>query len=139
MLNPKKVYKLDFSKWRCGNYYTWPYRLGKGPTFLLNKQGFMCCLGQFSEQEGIARSVLLGRVTPRSIPKEEIPAESLRQSVLFAGNSIYDHLLRKAVNINDDKEIKNIAGKFLALRKLFISHGCDIEIANNPFDGLERL
>lgn len=39
------TYTLDTSKWRCGGSVP---SLGKGDTFLLNHEGYMCCLGQFS-------------------------------------------------------------------------------------------
>lgn len=55
-----KTLTLDLKKWRCGGDYgvKGESSLGRGETELLNKQGCMCCLGQFAEQAGINRKDL---------------------------------------------------------------------------------
>lgn len=56
---PDTIYTLDLSKWRCGdNSPNDDCRLGDGETKMLNKHGFMCCLGQFAEQRGYGEACL---------------------------------------------------------------------------------
>lgn len=59
-MNTPKEYTLDCARWRCGedlgfgNVQQIDNSLGRGETALLNKEGYMCCLGQFAEQAGVA-------------------------------------------------------------------------------------
>ena len=48
---------LDCKTWRSGGDSV--NRLGDGPTYMLNYLGEMCCLGQFCEQLGVDRELLL--------------------------------------------------------------------------------
>lgn len=45
----KTTFTIDRSKWRCGGNIE---PRGKGPTQMLNQEGYMCCLGQIGRQLG---------------------------------------------------------------------------------------
>ena len=57
----QKKFIIDRSKWRCGgNLSDGGTNLrGEGITYLLNNQGFMCCLGQVAKQCGVDEYDLL--------------------------------------------------------------------------------
>jgi hypothetical protein len=78
METPKKLI-LDYSKWICGE--GGEHQLGKGGVALLNNDGFMCCLGQWSIQCGAKEEEILNFGEPQEI-KPLIP--------LFAETEIYE-------------------------------------------------
>lgn len=53
---------IDRSKWRTGHWSV--NRTGKGSTRLLNKGGYMCCLGFRCHQMGIPKKDLLDKGAP---------------------------------------------------------------------------
>jgi hypothetical protein len=54
---------IDRSKWRTGN--DGEHQTGKGDTRLINKQGYMCCLGFYMRDlANIDKNVLLNEATP---------------------------------------------------------------------------
>ena len=68
-------FALHLKKWRCGRGTNERYvegetdlstvtSLGTGSSCLLNSNGYMCCLGQFAEQAGVPRYVLLNTFVP---------------------------------------------------------------------------
>lgn len=57
---------IDRSKWRTGGDMP-GNRTGKSDTQLLNKQGFMCCLGFRCNQMGIPKKHLLDQATPENL------------------------------------------------------------------------
>jgi len=57
---------IDRSKWRTGSEK--PSATGKGPTLLLNDEGFMCCLGFFCINKGLTRQLIRGTGEPSDIP-----------------------------------------------------------------------
>lgn len=58
---PKTLY-LDIKTWRSGG--SGKNRVGCGTTTLLNKEGYMCCLGQFCKQVGLKDDDILMRSSP---------------------------------------------------------------------------
>ncbi len=54
---------IDRSKWRSGGF-TGINETGKGTTFLLNEEGYMCCLGFRCHQMGIPKKDLLDKGAP---------------------------------------------------------------------------
>lgn len=56
---------IDRSKWRTGEGGL--NETGKGDTMLLNKQGFMCCLGFRCNQMGIPKKHLLNKGMPEEL------------------------------------------------------------------------
>ena len=67
-------YQLDVSKWRCGNESEPNSFFGKGDTAMLNHEGYMCCLGQFAKQKGVAEHLLLDEATPECANSNYDPA-----------------------------------------------------------------
>ena len=62
------IYELDVSKWKSGNEHLDPDNVwGVGITALLNDDGYMCCLGQFALQKGVAPETLLNKDDPNDI------------------------------------------------------------------------
>jgi hypothetical protein len=96
----KKDYLIiDRSRWRTGGLYNGKNQTGFGGTFLLNSEGFMCCLGFRCHQMGIPKKDLLDKQTPLSIATDwDIP--DLIDS--YGKNSAFT---AKAVKINDDNSL----------------------------------
>lgn len=63
-----KVLKINRSKWRTGKDSK--HSKGIGDTELLNNEGFMCCLGFLSLQEGIPKEKILEVSTPYELGQE---------------------------------------------------------------------
>lgn len=57
-----KTLTLDYSTWRCGE--KGEHQVGKGKTALLNIEGYMCCLGQWSLELGATKEEMIGRGEP---------------------------------------------------------------------------
>ena len=133
---------LDYSKWRCGGGECRSENveniLGEGPTQLLNKQGFMCCLGQFSTQ-------LEPSVTPLQLFEEGQPSGlevliPILNYINDSGGSDYEgqwetfrdtDLTNDAISINDDI-LTTPLEKIDLLKKLFAKAHCEIEVINLP-------
>ena len=62
---------INRAKWRTGE--GGETQTGKGDTQLLNKQGYMCCLGFRCQQMGVPRKLLLEEGTPGCIRGWDIP------------------------------------------------------------------
>lgn len=119
-----KTLILDESKWRCGDYHASPEnRRGEGLTLLLNQNGEMCCLGQFSLQllpklsEAEIRNVGTPRHTERRIP---LLTRSNKE-----GGLVNTKLAQQAMIINDDPDT-TVTKKVSLLRKLFNKKGYKI-------------
>ena len=85
---------INRPKWRTGG--TEGDRTGKGSTALLNKEGYMCCLGFRCEQMGIPKENLFDRANPFELSdKWDIP--DLLNDI---GNQT--PFTREAIRINDN-------------------------------------
>lgn len=112
---------LDKSKWRCGgDTAREDCKLGEGPTFLVNDEGFMCCLGQFSLQinRNLRETDMLGIAEPDGVHE---PIENLND------DGFNSSLACDAIEINDDGDT-TIDEKIVALRELFSTHNYEIEV-----------
>lgn len=115
-MNPKEL-TLDVSKWRCGG--KGQNKLGKGITFLLNYEGFSCCLGQWGGQLGISDEYLLNVGEPIDFD------EAVDVPDLFNNNSF----VSDAIEINDDK--KTTPGeKITLLTNLCEQSGIKLNVIN---------
>lgn len=92
------ILKIDRSKWRTGGNWG-KHRTGEGDTELLNKEGYMCCLGFRCNQLGVPKKDLLGVSSPRETKWEVIP-DLLDDLTYF--NTIF---CQDAMSINDDKNL----------------------------------
>ena len=82
---------IDRSKWRRGD-------TGSGDTQLLNKEGYMCCLGFCALAAGLTEEQIINRATPRQVPVRgewELFWQALN------GLSVSTKLTREAVYLND--------------------------------------
>ena len=114
-----KTLILDEAKWRCGNNADEANRRGTGGTRLLNREGYMCCLGQFSKQlnKKVTDELLLDAGKPYEI--------YLHIPLLLKKNGTNSDLSREAMKINDDTDT-TVTEKVKALRKLFAEKGFKI-------------
>jgi hypothetical protein len=115
----KKQLFIDYSKWRFGSDRE--NKLGRGDTALLNSQGFMCCLGQFSLQLGCSKEEIKGEAEPGWIHKE-IPVLTTKKKA----NTLFSN---KAMEINDDDNTTP-EEKIAALKTLLKKKGIKLIIKN---------
>ena len=124
-----KTLTLDCKKWICGNNsQIKDNTLGKGAVRLLNNEGYMCCLGQFSCQMNskVTKKNLLGVGSP-SYLREPIRGLSYKET-----GCIFDtNLSTEAMAINDDEDT-SIPEKVSSLKKLFKTKGYNIKVINLP-------
>lgn len=90
------ILKINRAKWRSGG--SSDNKTGRGETKLLNRGGYMCCLGFRCIQLGIPKSTLLMKPTPEETGWEVIPDLITKdgRDNLFCNN---------AIDINDDVSI----------------------------------
>jgi hypothetical protein len=115
---------VERSKWRSGGD-NGKHQVGKGFTFLENKEGFMCCLGFCAKQLGYRNIVSLGEPEDIELSSDESNAIldfHNNEHGRYYSNSI---LSKKAIFINDDDEI-NQKEREKQLRELFKKHGHQI-------------
>lgn len=129
MNKPEKLI-LDYSKWRCGG--DGPNKLGEGYTELLNKFGFMCCLGLFESQCGIPNDQLLKKDEPMDV-ETVIPLFAIQRyepDEDYHGR-INTKLSLEAIGINDDPETTP-EEKIELLTNLLAKEGIQLEVINKP-------
>jgi len=106
---PKKL-TLDVSIWRCGQHpvcdelvtdHNISTCAGDGSTQLLNKEGYMCCLGQFAHQAGDLKEQLLSKSYPEDL-NEEFSVEGLVNPFHFGNKRNATLFNAQATVINDD-------------------------------------
>ena len=123
-----KTLILDYSKWRSGLDATKrSCKTGRGPTYLRNEQGYMCCLGQFSLQ-------LAPKLTKKDLTRVSMPSELAIPIPLFLHRSeenTNNSLATEAATINDDMSI-TVEDKIVSLKKLFLAAGFKIRVINRP-------
>lgn len=121
---------LDYKIWRCGGCETYRSNLvGEGYTSLLNSKGYMCCLGQFCQQAGVVKHLLLHKIYPSYLhftPK------------LFASTGHDTNLAVRAAEINDNEYITT-AERVVKLQKLFMEYDRTIVLKNFPKDILQQI
>lgn len=128
---------IDRGKWRtgsCGRDQT-----GKGDTALLNKEGYMCCLGFCMVASKVAKKNLLGVSAPGSCLIQDaidpnkarrssgVRALTQKSSLTKFKNSIFAH---NAMDINDSVE-STPEEKEQQLLKLFKDSVFDIEFTGS--------
>lgn len=137
---------LDYNKWRCGGDSTITKyddgsnssfttidntnKLGEGDTKLLNDQGYMCCLGQFSLQLNTTISSL--NISGFGEPGE-IEDDILLLTSDYGDGDGYScrntSLSDEAMTINDDSSTTP-EEKIVLLQELFAKADCEIEVIN---------
>lgn len=116
-MNPKEL-TLDVSKWRCGG--RGGNQIGKGETYLLNKEGFSCCLGQWGTQLGMGSEDMFEIGEPI-----DLPCLYSDKPDLFNNNNF----VADAIAVNDD--IKTTPGeKITLLTNLCEQNGIKLNVIN---------
>ena len=99
------------AKWRCGARLSGPniYSHGRGPTCLLNKEGFMCCLGSRCLVEGFSEAEIQNIDEPAElyVPEDHKPWALLARSDDILSEWVNTTFASKAIDINDNAAISN--------------------------------
>jgi hypothetical protein len=109
---------IDRSKWRTGAYGE-IYKTGKGVTSLLNRNGYMCCLGFRCHQMGIPKKDLLNCTTPSGLSNDWDIPDLLDKHF----NSDFTTI---AMDINDSLNL-NIKEREKRIKKHFTTIGITVE------------
>lgn len=117
---PKKL-TLDVSKWRSGGASV--NMIGDGCTLLLNKEGYMCCLGQFCLQAGCTKEEVLERLGPRSLNFPVVGLSYKNRKRVEVTN-----FANVAMQINDSSF--TVSSRISRLRKLCQEYGYELEVIN---------
>lgn len=126
-----KTLTLNYAVWRAGSGYDiFPHKnmIGKGRTRLLNKYGFMCCLGQFSLQCGFTKDEILNLSKPCELRKQMLGFNVNCHSEFGSTNT---ELSNRLMEINDDiyttwqQKLKLIS---IALKE----HDYELNVINTP-------
>ena len=128
----KQTFTIDCNTWRCGD--NGKYKLGEGNTALLNKEGYMCCLGQIALQLDVHEADLLGVGEPDQLDIDiellTIRYNSDEEELSIIANS---ELSSDAMRINDSTE-STVSQKMKELKELFNDNGYGLEFINIPAD-----
>ena len=89
---------IKLSKWRCGDYGF--DSMGEGKTFLLNNQGYKCCLGFACQQIGY-KGLIRGMEQPSSITKS-LDKLNVKINRSYFKNSDFSE---SAIRINDSEDM----------------------------------
>ncbi len=119
-----KVITIDRSKWRTGR--EGPNSSGVGRTSLLNKEGYMCCLGFFCLQRGIEEVYLGGIYTPYSIN----PLLFNKIPELLFGSDMNSDFTWDAMSVNDN-DLLTREDRENKLIELFKEEGITLEFVGN--------
>lgn len=133
---PKELV-LDYKTWVCGDGAQGDKSTshGKGTSALLNKEGCMCCLGQFSFQAGVAKKDLLGYADGTSLV---LSVTAIHIPTLSRKDGQETKFSNDAIEINDTG-YTSIASKAKALKKLCSKHKRKLTFKNFPKRILEEI
>lgn len=127
----ERVLTIDRSKWRKGGEN---FDHVQGLTKLLNKEGYMCCLGFDALASGIPREVILGRDTPADIVNEtehHVPDDyEITRLCSTHGMPDNSQAVNAAMDANDEYKISEKTRE-ARVRKALIDLGWDdVEFIN---------
>src|ERR1700677_2452869 len=126
-MNTKKLI-LDYSKWICGGDGI--RKMGLGSVGLLNKEGYMCCLGQWSLQLGATPEQIINKGEPFEVP---VYMEGLNYHYDEDEQQHFknDGITNEAISINDDEDTTP-EEKVTLLTELCAKYGFQLEVINAP-------
>lgn len=124
MENKKLI--LDYSKWISGD--GGKFATGEGKVALLNKEGFMCCLGQWSLQLGVSEVAILNNGEPSDL-NIFIPGLNIERGCDEGYRNA--QFSDDAIAINDDPDT-DPETKINQLSKLCKDNGFELEVINRP-------
>ena len=122
---PKKL-TLDYNTWRSGSGAE--YAIGKGPTKMLNPDGYSCCLGQFSLQAGVDRKCLLHAISPRTLKV----IDNFIVTDLINDNDLSLSKLANMAMSSNDNYFKTANQRAEEIKELFEEYGFEVELVNFP-------
>lgn len=126
-------YTLDFDLWRCGDAGEQGHNaLGTGATLMLNKEGFMCCLGQFAAQKGVDAEHLVRSSCP-SIVFQNI-GRSYDQNFLNSMGGETD--LTDLLMIINDNPNTTLQEKVAQIRTALNAEGITLHLKNHEKYGV---
>jgi len=123
----KTSFTIDRATWRCGQ--EGDFKRGKGDTALLNKEGYMCCLGQIARQCGFDDEQLMDTAGPDGIETGEVTGFLRQHDIDDDGGYRYvlnTRLAADAMDINDDKDLTH-EQRETKLKALFAQEGYEIK------------
>lgn len=105
-----KTLTIDRSKWRTGGLRE--HQTGKGETLLLNKFGYMCCLGFYCLQAGVDKNTIKHQFNPANL-QIELKDDDKNMRVLLSDykdsfgewNLENTEFADDAITINDNPDI----------------------------------
>ena len=118
---------LDYNVWRCGTKLDCLHSLGEGSTYLLNEEGFMCCLGQWNSQCGIENNLLINQSNP-----SKLYSLGVKPNLLFLDKEGFHTKFSNEALIINDWSTTTVQEKALALKELCEDNGCELEFVNFP-------
>lgn len=131
-MEPVKKLVLDYSKWRAGGAPCGPNKIGKGATALLNKEGFMCCLGQWACQLGAPLEMLNGMGEPSELGVVYTPLNMSKEDdddmQWLTENT---NLALNCMDINDD-QYTSAKDKISRLTEELRKEGIELDVINQP-------
>ncbi len=116
---------LDCSKWRCGGFGKNTY--GQGSTALLNKEGFMCCLGQFGEQLGVPEDLLLDHHVPSEIDEGY---QTLYEQAGLLNDSLREESLSDTLVAINDNSFSTPEEKIEQIKETLSKEGITLRVIN---------
>jgi hypothetical protein len=140
-LKRPEVFYLNYKRWVCGQsgVNNGVNRLGLGDSMLLNKEGYMCCLGQYSEQCKIDKKALIGTACPDNINIDgPIPGLTVKDEDGNGFGFRNTKLAELAMEINDDN-YTTVAEKIKKLKSLFSKNHIKLKLMNFPKKILAEL
>jgi hypothetical protein len=130
---------IDRSKWRTGN--DGEHQTGEGDTRLINKQGYMCCLGFYMRDlANVDENVLLNEETPAHAAHVGIAKDFYNQNedvkllVTNIGDRTYSdyfhtEFCEKAMKTNDNPRLTSEEREG-CIKALFLKNGVEVSFIN---------
>ena len=127
---------IDRSKWRTGN--DGEHQTGEGDTRLINKQGYMCCLGFYMRDlANIDENVLLNEATPAHAAHVGIAKDFYNQNedvkllvTNIGDNDYFDtDFCGNAMKTNDNPGITSDEREG-CVKALFLNEGVEVSFIN---------
>jgi hypothetical protein len=118
---------IDRSKWRTGS--NGENQTGKGETLLLNRSGYMCCLGFMCVQSGIEKRACLGIGMPSDLNQDLFNNISILVD-LTEYNICATDFSDDAMDINDAEDLTSKEREEL-LKCHFATKGIIVEFIND--------
>lgn len=122
-------YILKKSLWRCGK--NGQFKHGEGETQMLNKEGFMCCLGHFAKQVGVTDAQLINTVNPNHLAWNMFGADKegpVYDPAMVVGDSRSNsQLAYDLIQINDNVST-SAEEKLVSIRLRLESAGHELEV-----------